>query len=118
MLPSILGQRMQIGQLKRREFITLLGGAATGWPKAVGAQQSVSRLPRVGAMQTVRSENSEAFEQGLRDAGYVDGRNVILDERFYGTALNLIDDIAPGSKSRTAASPWHDAPNPLCCRPA
>jgi putative ABC transport system substrate-binding protein len=77
---------------KRREFITLLGAAA--WPLAVRAQQSAATLPRIGAIQPVRSENSEAFEQGLRDAGYVHGQNVLLETRFPGTALDRLDEVA------------------------
>ena len=67
------GQRMQFDWLKRRDIITLIGGAAA-WPFAVRAQQSEGTLPRVGAIHNVPTENSEAFEQGLRDAGYVDGQ--------------------------------------------
>ena len=66
---------------RRREFITLLGGAA-GWPLAASAQQSVRELPRVGAIFNSRSENNEAFRHGLIEAGYVDGRNVVLEERL------------------------------------
>jgi ABC-type uncharacterized transport system substrate-binding protein len=79
--------------MKRREFITLLGGAAMTWPFAVRAQQS-GKLPRIGAIHNVRSENSEAFEQGLRDLGYVDGQNVLLETRFPGTALDRLDEVA------------------------
>ena len=79
--------------MKRRKFLTLIGGAAT-WPIAVRAQQSEGRLPRVGAIQFVRSENSEAFEQGLRDAGYVNGQNMLLEQRFPGNALDRLDEVA------------------------
>jgi putative tryptophan/tyrosine transport system substrate-binding protein len=78
--------------MKRREFITLLGGAAT-WPVTAGAQQS-GKLPRIGAIHNARSENSEAFEKGLRDVGYVDGQNVLLETRFPGTALDRLDEVA------------------------
>jgi putative ABC transport system substrate-binding protein len=83
---------MQSGQLKRREFITLLGGAAAAWPRAASAQQSAGTLPRIGAIQSARSENSEAFERGLREAGYVVGQNVLLEQRFSGTASDRIDE--------------------------
>jgi putative tryptophan/tyrosine transport system substrate-binding protein len=84
---------MQFDWLKRRDIITLVGGAAA-WPFAVRAQQSEGTLPRVGAIHNVPTENSEAFEQGLRDAGYVDGQNVKLEERFAGTALDRLDEVA------------------------
>jgi hypothetical protein len=62
---------MQI-QLRRRKLITLLGGAAA-WPLAARAQQAAGKLPRIGSIQTFQNENTEAFSQGLREAGYVDG---------------------------------------------
>jgi putative ABC transport system substrate-binding protein len=80
--------------MRRREFITLLGGAAAAWPLAARAQESTGKLPRIGAIQIVRSENSEAFVQGLREAGYVDGQNVRLETRFFGGALDQLDEIA------------------------
>ena len=84
---------MQFDWLKRRDIITLIGGAAA-WPFAVRAQQSEGTLPRVGAIHNVPTENSEAFEQGLRDAGFVDGQNVKLEERFAGTAPDRLDEVA------------------------
>jgi putative ABC transport system substrate-binding protein len=78
--------------VRRRKFITLLAGAPA-WPLAVRAQQS-GKLPRIGAIHNARSENSEAFEQGLRDLGYVDGQNVLLETRFPGTALDRLDEVA------------------------
>jgi putative ABC transport system substrate-binding protein len=87
------GGRMQSSRMKRRAFITLIGGAAA-WPLAVRAQQSAGKLPRIGAMYFLRTELFEAFEQGLREAGYVNGRNVLLEARFSGTALDRIDEVA------------------------
>jgi putative tryptophan/tyrosine transport system substrate-binding protein len=81
-------------RMKRRKFITLLGGAAAAWPLAARAQQS-GKLPRIGEIHSIRSENSEAFQQGLRDLGYVDGQNVLLEARFPGTtALDRLDEVA------------------------
>jgi hypothetical protein len=77
MMPR-MGQQMQFNQLKRREFITLLGSAAA-WPLAAHAQYPTGKLPRVGSIQTFPNENTEAFEQGLRESGYLDGRNVLLE---------------------------------------
>jgi putative ABC transport system substrate-binding protein len=75
--------------VKRREFISLIGGAAA-WPVAARAQHPAGELPRVGTIQGIKSENSEAFFQGLREAGYVDGQNIKLDARF---ALDRLDEI-------------------------
>src|SRR5262249_18967252 len=82
---------MQLNQLRRREFITLLGGALA-WPLAARAQQP-AELPRICSLHTSRNENSESFFRGLRDAGYVDGQNVRIDARFHGTALERLDEV-------------------------
>jgi hypothetical protein len=72
-MPSrFVGERMQFDQLKRREFITLLGGAAAAWPLAARAQQAgkVFRIGFVG-LPTADSlpKRPEAFRTGLRDLG-------------------------------------------------
>src|SRR5262245_9360126 len=76
--------------LGRREFITLLGGAAAGWPLAARAQQLSPDRPIVGVLapqsQTASARNIEAFRKGLRDLGYVEGRNITLEIR-YGDGL-------------------------------
>src|SRR5262245_66398852 len=79
--------------MNRRAFITLLGGAAA-WPLAAWAQQPAEKLPRIGSIQNFRNENSEAFIQGLREAGYVDGQNMLLETRFYAGVLDRIDEFA------------------------
>jgi putative ABC transport system substrate-binding protein len=80
--------------MRRREFITLLCGAAVAWPLAARAQQLAGKLPRVGIIHTSQSENDEAFEQGLREAGYVDGQNMVLETRFHRGVLDRIDEFA------------------------
>jgi len=81
--------------LRRRRFITVLGGAAA-WPLAARAQaqQSAGKLPRIGSIQNFRNENFEAFVQRLREAGYVDGQNMLLETRFYSGAIDRIDEFA------------------------
>ena len=54
--------------MTRRDFITLLGGAAAAWPPAARAQQSASKIPRIGIIDD--SPMWDAFRQGLRDLGY------------------------------------------------
>jgi len=77
----------------RRQFITLLGGAAAAWPLAARAQQ-LSKLPRIGFLQRVRNENVVAFIQALRDAGYVDGQNAVIETRIFETTLDRVPDFA------------------------
>src|SRR5437764_1191319 len=69
---------MQFGRLKRREFITFIGTAATAWPLASRAQQPV--IPVVGFMtslgQNDRPNLRDAFRRGLSEVGFVEGRNI------------------------------------------
>ena len=80
--------------MKRRDFITLLGGAAAAWPPAASAQQPSADLPRICSIHTAPNENSEGFFRGLGEAGYVDGQNVRINARFHGTSLEGLDEIA------------------------
>jgi putative tryptophan/tyrosine transport system substrate-binding protein len=70
--------------VKRREFITLLSGAAAAWPVGVRAQQTT--MPVVGLLE-IRSpetiaERLRAFRQGLKETGYVEGENIAIDYRW------------------------------------
>jgi putative ABC transport system substrate-binding protein len=85
---------MQFDRLKRREFITLLGGTAA-WPLAARAQQG-ERMRRVGMLLGLAEQGEEAklrvqaFRLGLRDLGWNEGRNVVLDYRYGASDLDLI----------------------------
>ena len=75
--------------MQRREFITLLGGAAITWPLAARAQQG-ERMRRIGVLMDLAENDPEgqariaAFLQGLAQLGWTDGRNVRIDTRWTG----------------------------------
>src|SRR5262245_55334111 len=69
--------------MRRREFITLLGGAAVGWPLSTGAQPT--RVHRVGVLTPAESDSTPVFNglrKGLRDLGYIEGQTIVLEFRF------------------------------------
>ena len=80
--------------MKRRDFITLLGGAAAAWPIAASAQQPL-RMRRVGVLSTTPPDDPEAtartaaFLQTLQELGWTDGRNVRIEMRWGGDAERL-----------------------------
>ena len=89
---------MQFDQLKRREFITLLGGAVA-WPLAARAQQR-DRVRRIGVLMWGEENDSvpktfvSAFIQSLADLGWADGRNVRMELRYGGVDINRIRALA------------------------
>src|SRR5947209_3437923 len=78
--------------MKRRDFITLLGGAAVAWPLAARAQQP-ERMRRIGVLAAWAADDQDAkvrlaaFQQRLQQLGWTDGRDVRFDYRF--AAANL-----------------------------
>ena len=72
------------GHIGRREFITLLGGAAAAWPLVASAQQP-GKLPTIGflgAAPSIESQRVTAFEQRLRELGWIEGRTVAIEYRW------------------------------------
>ncbi len=71
--------------MRRREFITLIGGAAAAWPLAARAQQP-AKVPRIGLLSPFTPSDTapwhQAFLRGLSDLGWVDGKNIVIEYRY------------------------------------
>src|SRR3984893_10761160 len=79
---------MQFGQLKRREFITLIGGAAVAWPLPAHAQHP-ERMRRIGVLMNAIPDSDQkvsidVFRQALQQLGWAEGRNMQIDIRWAG----------------------------------
>jgi putative tryptophan/tyrosine transport system substrate-binding protein len=83
--------------MRRREFIKLIGGAAAAWPLAARAQQG-GKVWRIGLLSGASREgaspNYDAFLQGMRDLGYAEGRDFILEARFAGGRYERFPELA------------------------
>jgi putative ABC transport system substrate-binding protein len=84
--------------MKRREFITLFGGAAATWPLAARSQQLAGRVYRVGYLTIASREQQlhliEAFEEGLRSLGHRVGEKVVIEYRFANGELERLPALA------------------------
>jgi putative ABC transport system substrate-binding protein len=88
---------MQFDQLKRREFVTFFGSIAV-WPLAARAQQ-LGKVPRIGYLSPGSASPGplayhDEFQRGLRELGYVEGRNIVIEYRFAEGKFDRLDALA------------------------
>ena len=81
--------------MRRRDFIALLSGAAAAWPLAARAQ-ALAKVARIGFLRYASPHEKQfnAFREELRALGYVEGKNIVIEQRYAGGVLNRLGELA------------------------
>jgi putative tryptophan/tyrosine transport system substrate-binding protein len=106
--------------LRRRAFISLLGGAVAAWPLGVRAQQTI---PLIGFVYTDQTSSEAApfvaaFHKGLREAGFIEGQNVAVEHRWAGRQYDRLTDLAAEMVHRQVAVIVGNTPPALAAKKA
>jgi putative tryptophan/tyrosine transport system substrate-binding protein len=89
--------------MRRREFITLVGGTAASWPLSARAQQPIPVIGILGVPAPPYAENVSAIRRGLNDAGFVEGRNFEIEFRWAEGQINRLPALAADLVKRQVA---------------
>ena len=99
--------------MRRREFIGLIGGVAVSWPRIGHAQQNP--LPVVGFLNSASADGyasmAAAFKQGLKETGYVEGRNVAIEYRWAENRYERLQALAADLVNRQVSVIFANSPS-------